>query len=241
MQYSVREGAGVGVLDIYGSTYTGSGWAYPVFMGFQTTETHSATNQGTRLVFSTTLTGGTSFAQRGEFSGNGNFLVGTNVDIAGPGKIRALGIEATPIGTVTPSTIGATTIVSTSTITANNSSPIFVNGAAGTDRIFVASTSGVTRWFWGANSAAESGANSGSNFQFTATDDSGGFLATWMNIERATGIVSFPGGLLSVVTTAPSGGTAQPWKLGNYTAGAAAQVGKVRVEINGTPYDLLTA
>ncbi len=45
----------------------------------------------------------------------------------------------------------------------------------------------------------------------------------------------------SVQTAAPSGGTAQPWKLGNYTAGAAAQVGKVRVEINGTPYDLLTA
>lgn len=42
-------------------------------------------------------------------------------------------------------------------------------------------------------------------------------------------------------TGAPTGGTAQPWKLGNYTAGAATQAGKVRVEINGIAYDLLTA
>lgn len=45
----------------------------------------------------------------------------------------------------------------------------------------------------------------------------------------------------TIKTASPSGGTAQPWKLGNYTAGVATQAGKVRVEINGTPYDLLTA
>jgi hypothetical protein len=45
----------------------------------------------------------------------------------------------------------------------------------------------------------------------------------------------------SLTTSSPSGGTAQPWKWGNYTAGAATQAGTVRVEINGTPYDLLTA
>jgi len=44
-----------------------------------------------------------------------------------------------------------------------------------------------------------------------------------------------------IKTADPSGGTAQPWKLGGYTAGVAVQAGKVRVEINGTPYDLLTA
>jgi hypothetical protein len=45
----------------------------------------------------------------------------------------------------------------------------------------------------------------------------------------------------TIKTAAPSGGTAQPWKLGGYTTGVAIQAGKVRVEINGTPYDLLTA
>lgn len=45
----------------------------------------------------------------------------------------------------------------------------------------------------------------------------------------------------SIKTAAPSGGSAQTWKLGNYTAGVAVQAGKVRVEINGVAYDLLTA
>lgn len=45
----------------------------------------------------------------------------------------------------------------------------------------------------------------------------------------------------TIKTGAPSGGTAKPWKLGDYTAGIAAQAGKVRVEIDGVAYDLLTA
>jgi hypothetical protein len=45
----------------------------------------------------------------------------------------------------------------------------------------------------------------------------------------------------AITTASPSGGTAQPWKLGGYTSGIAVQAGRVRVEINGIPYDLLTA
>lgn len=45
----------------------------------------------------------------------------------------------------------------------------------------------------------------------------------------------------AITTAAPSGGSAHPWKFGGYTAGVATQVGKVRVEINGVAYDLLTA
>jgi hypothetical protein len=44
-----------------------------------------------------------------------------------------------------------------------------------------------------------------------------------------------------IKTASPSGGSAQFWKLGDYTAGVAVQAGKVRVEINGVAYDLLTA
>jgi hypothetical protein len=44
-----------------------------------------------------------------------------------------------------------------------------------------------------------------------------------------------------IKTASPSGGSAQFWRLGNYTAGVAVQAGKVRVEINGVAYDLLTA
>jgi len=43
-----------------------------------------------------------------------------------------------------------------------------------------------------------------------------------------------------IKTANPSGGTAQTWKLGGFTSGIAAQGGKVRVEINGVAYDLLT-
>lgn len=59
--------------------------------------------------------------------------------------------------------------------------------------------------------------------------------------NAVSGSIQLKIGPSGIWTLAPSGGTAQPWKLGNYTAGAAAQAGKVRVEINGTPYDLLTA
>jgi hypothetical protein len=46
--------------------------------------------------------------------------------------------------------------------------------------------------------------------------------------------------LNTVTTGAPSGGTAGIWKLGTFTSGAAVQGGKVRIEINGVAYDLLT-
>lgn len=45
----------------------------------------------------------------------------------------------------------------------------------------------------------------------------------------------------TLTTSAPSGGSAAAWKVGGYTAGAAVQAGKVRIEIAGVAYDLLTA
>lgn len=44
-----------------------------------------------------------------------------------------------------------------------------------------------------------------------------------------------------ISTTNPIGGAGPNWKLGAYTAGAAIQAGKVRIEIAGVAYDLLTA
>jgi hypothetical protein len=61
-----------------------------------------------------------------------------------------------------------------------------------------------------------------------------------VEVGRFTNLGNFQSAY-AISTASPSGGTAQPWKLGNYTAGVVAQAGKVRVEINGTPYDLLTA
>ena len=45
----------------------------------------------------------------------------------------------------------------------------------------------------------------------------------------------------SLTTAAPTVGAAAAWKLGAYTAGAAAQAGKLRVNVGGVDYDILTA
>jgi len=60
-----------------------------------------------------------------------------------------------------------------------------------------------------------------------------------LGLSISTGGNSTFGG--SITTSPPSGGTAAAWKLGTYTAGVVAQAGKVRIEIDGVPYDLLTA
>jgi hypothetical protein len=71
--------------------------------------------------------------------------------------------------------------------------------------------------------------------QVRFVDQSTGFSQS-ININSDN--LQFSGGIR---TAAPSGGSQQTWKLGNYTAGVAVQAGKVRVEINGVAYDLLTA
>jgi hypothetical protein len=158
--------------------------------------------------------------------------VGGGADVTGPGRIAALGIN-----------VGAQT----------ETWPFEVNAAAGgqtsnsgnaTEFHIKNTSTGGREWLllsWGA--AAAGGAYVG---RFSIFDPAGGdrlLIDTSGNV--LIGGSGVAGAKLDVVgdfrTSSPSGGTAQPWKLGNYTAGAAAQVGKVRVEINGTPYDLLTA
>lgn len=69
----------------------------------------------------------------------------------------------------------------------------------------------------------------------------GQFTSTGINSTAIGATTPSTGKFTTLQTDAPSGGSSQIWKLGNYTAGAAAQVGKVRVEIAGVAYDLLTA
>lgn len=45
----------------------------------------------------------------------------------------------------------------------------------------------------------------------------------------------------TIQTGAPSGGTAQPFKLGSYVAGITAGTGYVQIEINGTTYKLIAS
>lgn len=45
----------------------------------------------------------------------------------------------------------------------------------------------------------------------------------------------------TILTGPPTGGTAQPWKLGQYNATAPTATGYIEVEVNGTLYKLLAA
>jgi hypothetical protein len=44
----------------------------------------------------------------------------------------------------------------------------------------------------------------------------------------------------AIKTSAPSGGTAGSWKFGTASSGSFSVGGRVRIEINGVAYDLLT-
>jgi hypothetical protein len=81
----------------------------------EATQDQTASLRGAMMAFDTILTGATSLAERARISGAGNLLVGTTSDVTGPGKIKALGIEDTPIGATTPSTGAFTSIINGST------------------------------------------------------------------------------------------------------------------------------
>jgi hypothetical protein len=93
---------------------------------------------------------------------------------------------------------------------------ISIDGAAASTRRFAIKTGGVARWSVGGTSNAESGANAGTNFDFTALDDAGSLLSIPLSIVRSTGMTTVTGltvsnftGLLKaasgVVSTASAG------------------------------------
>lgn len=104
---------------------------------------------------------------------------------------------------------------------------VFDRPAIGSYSAFVFNTVGASKWLMGMLPSSDI---------FRIYDYALGDYI--LSLQPGTGVMEIGG---AVKTYAPSGGTAQPWKLGGYTAGIAVQAGKVRVEINGTPYDLLTA
>ena len=101
----------------------------------------------------------------------------------------------------------------------SNSAGMAINGAAGTNRAteYRTGTSSI-RWLVGANSAAEGGANAGSDFRFNRYDDTGGYVATPLIISRATGAATFGGAVqvnarLSVGGPPPAGWYASSWNI----------------------------
>jgi hypothetical protein len=66
-----------------------------------------------------------------------------------------------------------------------------LQGNAGTSRIVSLATGTSTRWLVYATAEAESGANGGSNFYIGRCSDTGAYIDTPLNINRANGIVGF--------------------------------------------------
>jgi hypothetical protein len=54
-------------------------------------------------------------------------------------------------------------------------------------------TSTNLRWYFGSNSASESGSNAGCDFVINGRDDTGGLLGDWIAIKRSNGYVDAPG------------------------------------------------
>lgn len=137
----------------------------------------------------------------GAQSGIGVHSDGTNIYVeattAGHVYLRPNGVGSNT-GFVDVSTTGVT-LVTPLTITAatmllgpnTGSSAYYVNGGAGSPRGYAVETAGSMRWFWGANTAAETGANAGSGFAlFAYADDGVTLLSSPLQIVRATGAIS---------------------------------------------------
>jgi len=91
------------------------------------------------------------------------------------------GLGYTPVNKAGDTMTGALTVISNA----------IVRGAAGAYRSFQLQTDTLARWSIAENDAAESGSNAGSNFSLISHNDAGGFLATPITVNRASGIVTF--------------------------------------------------
>lgn len=79
-----------------------------------------------------------------------------------------------------------------------------VDGAAGTNRRLLFQTGGLNRWIVEADSTAEGGSTTGSNFEIISCTDAGGTGSSAMTITRATNAVVFSGTLSAANLTGSS-------------------------------------
>ena len=115
-----------------------------------------------------------------------------------------------------------------------NNGYITINGAAGGLRSYLVQTAGVIRWRVGADTAAESGSNAGSDFHIYSYTDAGAGIGEAFKITRSNSAAAFAG---SITTGAPSGGTAAAWKLGTVASVSPTSPNRtIEVDIGGTIY-----
>jgi len=170
--------------------------------------------------------GGTGSSTAALTPGAGISITGTwpNNTITNTSPASALGDPVTVAhggtGTATPALVAGANITITGTWPANTialTSPVaspfivgsgagspelHINGGAGGNRYLIFRSAGVDRWYFYANSTAESGGNAGSEFVITRLSDAGGSLGTALFVRRSDGQVGIgnaaPGKMLDV-------------------------------------------
>lgn len=83
-------------------------------------------------------------------------------------------------------------------------SNVAINYKAGSQAGFYWKVGGNNRWVFQTDGSAETGSNAGSNALFSAYSDTGVYINSWMQINRANGAVTFPGNILANSGTVPA-------------------------------------
>lgn len=115
-------------------------------------------------------------------SNSGKLLTTNGTSASWSNAVTVSGSNATVTGTLTAN--GTTFNLSTS---GANGSFINMDGLAGNFKIITTRTGGVDRWYFGQDTAAESGSNAGSPFFIRALTDAGAVIDTPLTITRAAG------------------------------------------------------
>ncbi|WP_316815845.1 hypothetical protein [Pedobacter nyackensis] len=131
----------------------------------------------------------------------------------------ALSAAGTTRLTVSPTVLASTIPYygTAGTFSGNVQGSIFISaGTSGQDKGFVSRVGATNRWYLRTNSIAETGSNTGSNFDIVRYDDAGAAIATTLSINRATGNVTSSGTVtaptfIGALTGNASTASSVPW------------------------------
>jgi hypothetical protein len=140
------------------------------------------------------------------------------------------GVAKLTIASTGAATFSGPTVTIGSAVAATNVK-LFLNGVASKAAGIEFQQSGVSQWYIGNGIASED-----NNFELY---NSNGTMA--MKIIKSTNAIAFTGAATfssTIKTGAPSGGTAQPFKIGSVSSGGPTIVNKLEVEINGVLYTI---
>jgi hypothetical protein len=177
---------------------------------------------GSRMAFGSLYSGGYQSSDLMTLASTGNLLVGTTID--GGQKLQVSGTAY-----VSGNLSSGARITAGNGFTATSTVPTVVAASSNLDYNSVGSKGRL--FVWGPDSGTVGA------FELNLANSTNSSLITALSFA-SSGDATFAG---SVTTAAPTGGTAKPWKVGQYNATAPSATGYVEVDINGTLYKLLAS